>query len=159
MEKSKRILIVLLALMMSISAVISYPSEVEAAVKNGYYLFITDEVNCKISSNKLVIKKKDLFYAYSKKKFKTYESMQSAKKDYKFKLNNKIYMFVEDNPSHKVKKFGVKLDVTSGKSISKAQFKKEIKNLPQTSTCKVIIKNGKIVAFGYTPSIHTVDVD
>ena len=159
MKKSKRLFIVLLALMMCISAVIGYPSKVEAAAKNGYYLLIGDSIKCKISGNNLIIKKKDLYYAYSKKKFKTYESMQDVKKDYKFKLNKKIYMFVEDQPSHTVKKFGVKLDVNSGKSISKAQFKKEIKNLPVTSCCKVIVKNGKIVAFGYEPSYHTIDVD
>lgn len=157
MRKAKRLFAVVLALVMSISMVTGFQSNVKAAEDVLYYSFM-GTIKCKSSDNNLIFKKKSLNYNSSKKNFISYEGMYPAKKDYKFKLDKKIYLFVQDSwlPCHSVKKFGAKLNISSGKNISRTKFTKFIKKLPVTYDCQVIVKNGKLVAFGYKPAIHVI---
>lgn len=148
MGKSKRVLSIVLALMLIMAAAIGYPSEVEAAQKNGCYMFAS-MVKCKISGNNIVVKKgSSVYVSYGKKEFQPYSVAKKAGKNYKFKLSNKIYYFDREYPCKTVHKFGVSFDMSHGRYMSRAKFKKKIKNTPVFMSCYIIIKKGKVVAFG-----------
>ena len=149
----KRIIRRSIILMLLAAVLFASVMPVSAASKVKCYTFATSSdnlVKCKITKNTITVLKTGRPYMAAGKQFfdGTMIGGKRIKKAYKFKLANKIYKWELASPSHPVKKFGVQLYVTSGKTIKKSKLYKERKKWNRYVVLYLIVKNGKVVSIG-----------
>ena len=147
MKIFKRAVAMLLAFSFIMGVGMYFPMNTKAAEKNGCYSFSL-EGRVKISKKFLIIKKLPYsMVSYDKKKFKR-NKLKDMERDYKFKLEKRIYVYDWEDPVYTVRKFGVKFFVTHSKYMKKSAYVKSLKKNPFFISCDLIVKKGKVVAIG-----------
>ena len=149
MKKQNKLLFSVLSVAMLFLSLIAIPQSVQAAPKDGCYVFTMNgsSVDCFYNTKgQFVVKKESVPYlGYAKKKFNT-DLTETITKNYCFKIADEVYTWQTEDPVHTVKKFGVELSVTRDETISKDEF---VEQFSGGHICLyLIIKNGKIVAAG-----------
>ena len=149
MITSKKIVSIVVSFVLVLALWAVPAPDVSAAAKDGCYMFAmnTTAVEAFYTADDTFRVKKGSkpFVSYGKKKFK-WDEMQPIDKNYDFEIADKVYTWETEDPVHTVKKFGVELSVTRGKTLSKKKF------VEQFSTgfivLYLIVKDGEIVAAG-----------
>ncbi len=126
-----------------------------ASKKDGFYTFYPDgydSVTVKITKKTItVIDNDETCWMRYKKRFhsgRMYDNEKYMNGNQKFKLAKKIYVFDTESPTHKVKKYGAKFNVTHAKKISRSKLYKQRKKYRDHVVLYLIVKKGKVVAIG-----------
>ncbi len=120
-----------------------------AAPKDGCYIFTMNQSAVETlytADGTFRVKKSSMPYvSYGKKKFNR-KDMQPADKNYDFEIADKVYTWQTEDPTHAVKKYGVKLSVTHDQTLSGKEFAEQFST--GFIVLYLIVKDGKIVAAG-----------